>query len=73
MKEPRSTPLEEIRKAIGDPLAMGAPEATDFLTRYDAGEIDVPSLPPHLLPAPLARAIAKAEAGAAAGHPAPPR
>lgn len=58
MKESDSTPLSEIRKALGDPFAMSESEVDDFLARYDADQIDVPSLPPHLLPAPLARTVA---------------
>jgi hypothetical protein len=55
MKESRSTPLDDIRKALGDPFTMSESDVDDFLTRYDSNEIDVPPLPAHLLPAPLSR------------------
>lgn len=58
MKDSRSTPLDDIREALGTSLEMSDSEAGDFLARYDAGEIEVPDIPPHLLPAPLARSIA---------------
>ena len=57
MKESDSNPLIEIRKALGDPITTSEAKIDDFLARYDADGIDVPSLPPHLRPAPLARTV----------------
>lgn len=64
MKSPSSDPRSEIRKALGDPFHMSDASIDDFLSRYDAGEIDTPAMPPHLLPAPLARTVARGLADA---------
>jgi hypothetical protein len=64
MKSPRPDPRSEIREALGDPFDVSDAAIDSFLSRYDAGEIDMPAMPPHLLPAPLARTVARGLADA---------
>ncbi len=64
MKSPSSDPRREIRKALRDPFDVSDTAIDSFLSRYDAGEIDTPAMPPHLLPAPLARTVARGPADA---------
>ena len=45
-----SNVLKEIRKALGDPFELKDSEIDSFLSRYDAGEINTPPMPSHLLP-----------------------
>jgi len=69
MTESRLNPLDEIRKAIGNPFAMTDAEIEDFLARYDANEIDAPKIPSHLLPSSLAQAIAQGKTQAEVRQP----
>lgn len=61
MKDFHSTSLNDIRKAVGDPFTMSDHDIESFLERHDAGEIEVPALPPYLLPAPLTRVIVESQ------------
>lgn len=58
MNQPHFRPLEDLRQALGDHLELTDKSVDRFLDMYDAGEIETPPMPSHLLPAPLARSIA---------------